>query len=122
MEYETVYYYDDETGRGEDIVEVHRYPVDLIMWNPTLDPQSSGAPIRTRVVTRRRTGWGSRRSQPVDTQSPRQDATSGVKSGQGPKTRGGTDEFISAFWVKGKPKCRKGYRYDFSRKMCRLIK
>ena len=55
-------------------------------------------------------------------QSPRQDATSLSRSGQGPKTRGDTDEFISAFWIKGKPKCRKGYRYDFSRKMCRLIK
>jgi hypothetical protein len=38
------------------------------------------------------------------------------------KTLGDTNEFISAFWVNGKPKCRKGYRYDFSRKMCRLIK
>jgi len=55
-------------------------------------------------------------------QSPRQDATSLLGRGQGPKTRGDTNEFISAFWVKGKPKCRKGYRYDFSRKMCRLIK
>jgi len=55
-------------------------------------------------------------------ESPRQDATSVVKAGQGPKTRGDTDEFISVFWVKGKPKCRKGYRYDFNKKMCRLIK
>lgn len=55
-------------------------------------------------------------------ESPRQDATSAVKAGQGPKTRGDTNEFISAFWVNGKPKCRIGYRYDFSRKMCRLIK
>ena len=38
------------------------------------------------------------------------------------KTLGDTNEFISAFWINGKPKCRKGYRYDFSRKMCRLIK
>ena len=55
-------------------------------------------------------------------QSPRQDATLASKARQGPKTRGDTNEFISAFWVNGKPKCRKGYRYDFSRKMCRLIK
>ncbi len=55
-------------------------------------------------------------------QSPRQDATLVVKTRQGPKTRGDTNEFISAFWVNGKPKCRKGYRYDFSRKMCRVIK
>jgi hypothetical protein len=56
-----------------------------------------------------------------DIQSPRQDATSAVKAGQGPKTRGDTDEFISAFWVNGKPKCRMGYTYDFRRKMCRRI-
>ena len=55
-------------------------------------------------------------------QSPRQDATSTLGVGQGPRTRGDTNEFISAFWVNGKPKCRKGYRYDFRRKMCRLIK
>ncbi len=51
-------------------------------------------------------------------QSPRQDVTSTPGVGQTPKTRGGTDEFISAFWVKGKPKCRRGYRYDFKRKIC----
>ena len=50
-------------------------------------------------------------------ESPRQDTRPRV-----PKTRGGTDEFISAFWISGKPKCRKGYRYDFNKKMCRLIK
>jgi len=38
------------------------------------------------------------------------------------KTLGDTDEFISAFWINGKPKCREGYRYDFISKMCRLIK
>jgi hypothetical protein len=40
---------------------------------------------------------------------------------RGPKTLGDTNEFISAFWVNGKPKCRQGYRYDFRRKMCRRI-
>ena len=55
-------------------------------------------------------------------ESPRQDATSADKAGQGPKTRGDTDEFINAFWFNGKPKCRTGYRYDFNKKMCRLIK
>lgn len=57
-----------------------------------------------------------------DIQSPRQDTLKEPGSLRVPKTRGDTDEFISAFWVNGKPKCRKGYRYDFSRKMCRLIK
>jgi len=59
---------------------------------------------------------------PTTQQSPRQDATSAAKAGQGPKTRGDTNEFISAFWVNGKPKCKMGYRYDFNRKMCRIIK
>ena len=101
-------------------VDVDRYPVDLISWNPTLDPQSSGSPVLTRIRTRRYTGIVRRRMYVVE--SPRQDATSVVKAGQGPKTRGGTDEFISAFWVNGKPKCRSGYAYDFRRKMCRRLK
>ena len=25
---------------------------------------------------------------------------------------------LKPFWSNGKPKCRKGYRYDFKRKMC----
>ena len=121
MEYETIeIYFDDESGRGEDITEVHRYPVDLVSWNPTMDPQQSGAPIVTRVSGSRVTHRRVRRL--VEKQSPRQDATSAVRAGQGPKTRGDTNEFISAFWVNGKPKCRRGYRYDFRRKMCRLIK
>ena len=59
----------------------------------------------------------------ISKQSPRQDLKTSTSSrASRPKTRGDTNEFISAFWVNGKPKCRKGYRYDFSRKMCRLIK
>ena len=56
-------------------------------------------------------------------ESPSQDALSrrSTSPGRGPKTLGDTNEFISAFWVKGKPKCRKGYTYDFRRKMCRRI-
>jgi hypothetical protein len=114
MKYETVEIINSD--QDIEVVEVHRYPTDLVVWNPTLDPQSTGAPVRTRIVVRRYTGR-KRVSRPVS-QSPRQDATSASKAGQGPKTRGGTNEFISAYWVKGKPKCRKGYRYDFKRKMC----
>jgi hypothetical protein len=59
-------------------------------------------------------------------QSPRQDVTSATSAGQTPKTRGGTKSSRAAksaptlkpFWSNGKPKCRKGYRYDFKRKMC----
>ncbi len=59
-------------------------------------------------------------------ESPRQDVTSATSAGQTPKTRGGTKssrgakspQTLKPFWSNGKPKCRKGYRYDFKRKMC----
>ena len=64
--------------------------------------------------------------------SPRQDARSStdvVSPGRGPKTRGGTKssrgssgnrkpQTLKPFWSNGKPKCPKGFRYDFKRKMC----
>ena len=78
-------------------------------YNPFMEPTSDQFFIRVLVPRK----------------SPRQDtltSSNEVSFGRVPKTRGGTDDFISAFWVNGKPKCRKGYRYDFSRKMCRLIK
>ena len=61
--------------------------------------------------------------------SPRQDMTlPGSPGRQIPKTRGGTKssrgtatagpQTLKPFWSEGKPKCRKGYRYDFKRKMC----
>jgi hypothetical protein len=58
--------------------------------------------------------------------SSRQDVTSATSAGQTPKTRGGTKssrgakspQTLKPFWSNGKPKCRKGYRYDFKRKMC----
>jgi len=59
--------------------------------------------------------------------SPRQDMTSVTKTGQIPKTRGGTKSSrvakstpstVKPFWSNGKPKCREGYRYDFKRKLC----
>jgi len=116
MKYETVTIDDEE---GDTIsIDSERYPIDFVSGSPMTDPNI--APVATRVRIRRYTGVV-RIRRPVK-ESPRQDATSVVKAGQGPKKRGGTNEFISAFWVNGKPKCRKGYRYDFSSKMCRLIK
>ncbi len=59
--------------------------------------------------------------------SPSQDMTSTPGVGQIPKTLGGTKssraspgeaQTLKPFWSDGKPKCRKGYRYDFKRKMC----
>ncbi len=62
-------------------------------------------------------------------ESPSQDMTlSGSPGRQLPKTLGGTKssrgvataapQTLKPFWSNGKPKCRKGYRYDFKRKMC----
>ena len=58
--------------------------------------------------------------------SPRQDTLTSSPDVRVPKTRGGTKssrgakspQTLKPFWSNGKPKCRKGYRYDFKRKMC----
>jgi hypothetical protein len=58
--------------------------------------------------------------------SPRQDTLTSTPDVRVPKTRGGTKssrgakspQTLKPFWSNGKPKCRKGYRYDFKRKMC----
>ena len=58
--------------------------------------------------------------------SPRQDTLTSTPDVRVPKTRGGTKssrgakspQTLKPFWSEGKPKCRKGYRYDFKRKMC----
>jgi hypothetical protein len=41
-------------------------------------------------------------------------------SGVAPKSSraAGAAQTLKPFWSNGKPKCRKGYRYDFKRKMC----
>lgn len=100
-----------------EIVETHRYPVGLLGGSPFQDPTI--APVRTRIVKRTTI---KRVRKPSE--SPSQDALMKEPGSfnRGPKTLGDTNEFISAFWINGKPKCRKGYRYDFRRKMCRLIK
>ena len=59
-------------------------------------------------------------------ESPRQDTLTSFPGVRVPKTRGGTKssrgakspQTLKPFWSNGKPKCRKGYRYDFKRKMC----
>jgi hypothetical protein len=116
MEYERVLVIEEETGEPTyELISQDRMPVDI---DRSRKPTTSR--IRISTLTRRTARYI---TIPKVTQSPRQDATSTlIGVGQGPKTRGGTDEFIRAFWVKGKPKCRKGYRYDFNKKMCRLIK
>ena len=115
MEYVTVI---DEDDDEVIVITSDRYPIDFVSGSPMTDPNI--APIATRVQTTRYSGRV-RVRRPVIEQSPSQDMTS-ARAGQIPRTLGDTDEFISAFWINGKPKCREGYRYDFRRKMCRLIK
>ena len=116
MEDETVTIYVDEEGKWHyRLVDQEHYPVDI-------DRQRR---IRTQRVVRTRTNVRRAISGvPVNSKSPSQDTLSGNSNGSPgrvPKTLGDTNEFISAFWVNGKPKCRKGYTYDFRRKMCRRI-
>ena len=117
MEYETVLVIDEETGETRyDLISRTHQPVDI-----DRSRQPTTSKIRMTTVTRR---TARHVRVPKISESPSQDTLTGIfrNSSRVPKTLGGTNEFINAFWVKGKPKCAKGYRYDFSRKMCRLIK
>jgi hypothetical protein len=111
VEYQTYTYVDEDS----EIVEVHRYPVGLLGGSPMTDPTI--APVETRIVRRTIT-----RRVRKPSESPSQDTLTKDHLVRVPKTLGDTNEFIRAFWINGKPKCRDGYRYDFRRKMCRLIK
>jgi hypothetical protein len=115
-----------ESEEGDTIsIDSDRYPVDLISWNPTVDPVN--APVVTRVRTTRYSGYFRRRmlSQSLSQDTRSSFLNSGFLNPLGrarvPKTLSDTNEFISAFWLNGKPKCRKGYTYDFKRKMCRRL-
>lgn len=65
-------------------------------------------------------------------QSPSQDEKSGASAPSvKPKTLGGnrkpsrptrSGKTSKPFWSNGKPKCKKGFRYDFKRKLCVKIK
>ena len=102
MEYETVIIYDEETGdTRRELISQTRDPVDIDRGRKVRTSK-----IRMTTVTRR---TARHVRFPINLQSPRQDTRPRV-----PKTRGDTDEFISAFWINGKPKCRSGYTYDFS--------
>ena len=115
MEYERVLVIDVETGESQyELISRTHQPVDI---DRSRRPMTSRIRITTPTIRRARYV-----TIPKVTQSPRQDTLASAHGARVPKTRGGTDEFISAFWVNGKPKCRNGYRYDFNKKMCRLIK
>ena len=115
MEDETVTIYVDEEGKWHyRLVDQEHHSVDI-------DRQRR---IRSRRIVRTRTNVRRAISGVlVNSKSSSQDTLSGRSTSPGrvPKTLGDTNEFISAFWVNGKPKCRKGYTYDFRRKMCRRI-
>ena len=44
------------------------------------------------------------------------DGTKSSRGGKSGSTR--SPQTLKPFWSNGKPKCRKGYRYDFKRKVC----
>jgi len=76
--------------------------------------------VRYSRVVRTTTGGRSRRSgySLVPKKSPSQDSK--LKTAVfpvEPKTLGGNQTF-KPFWQNGKPKCRKGYRYDYKRRLC----
>jgi hypothetical protein len=94
------------------------YSLDPIANSPFLDPVVSPVvwhgPITRSKVIGRRTSGGSSKSSGQDRKSGR------PRSSVLPKTPGGNKKFLNAYWVKGKPKCKKGYTYNFRRKMCVL--
>jgi hypothetical protein len=94
------------------------YSLDPIANSPFLDPVVSPVVWHGRITRSiaigRRTSTGSSKSSGQDRKSGR------PRSSVLPKTPGGNKIFLSAYWVKGKPKCKKGYTYNFRRKMCVL--
>ena len=73
----------------------------------------TGATYLRRTINVRRSGHFR-----VPLKSPSQDSKSKTKVfSVEPKTLGGTNTF-KPFWQNGKPKCKKGYRYDYKRRLC----
>jgi len=69
--------------------------------------------IIARTLTLRRSGYTL-----VPKKSPSQDSKSKTAVFPvEPKTLGGTNTF-KPFWQNGKPKCKKGYRYNYKRRLC----
>jgi len=77
----------------------------------------TGATYLRRTINVRRSGHFR-----VPLKSSSQDSKSKTKVfSVEPRTLGGNKTF-KPFWQNGKPKCRKGYKYDFKRKLCVLQK
>jgi len=84
-----------------------------IFFDPrNLDPYSYGA--RSRIVTQSSIRSSRRSGGPVEAKISR-----GTKSS---RTAAAAAANSKPFWSKGKPKCKKGFRYDFKRKLCVKIK
>ncbi|MBA7544599.1 hypothetical protein ES705_36960 [subsurface metagenome] len=84
-----------------------------IFYDPgRVDPHSY-AMTRYRTVTRNSIGSIRRSGGPVQ-----------AKTSGGTKTfkTGSSGQSSKPFWSNGKPKCKKGFRYDFKRKLCVKIK
>ena len=93
-----------------------------VFYDPgTVDTTSYSRPLsmlysmqQNKIVTRESIGSTRRSGGPV------QAKTSGGNSKPSRPTRSG--QTSKPFWSNGKPKCKKGFRYDFKRKLCVKIK
>ena len=72
-----------------------------------LDPYSIGL---SRIVTRSSIRSSRRSGGPVEAKTSRDTKSSKPGTSQGQTSK--------PFWSKGMPKCKKGFRYDFKRKLC----
>jgi len=112
-EYEYIRWETQETGdtRYRLVSRTHE-PVDI-----DRSRRVTSSRIVARTLTLRRSGYTL-----VPIQSSSQDSKSKTAVFPvEPKTLGGTNTF-KPFWQNGKPKCKKGYKYDFKRKLCVLQK
>lgn len=121
-EYQLVRYEVTTQGRPRyQLIEQYHEPVDIDRTRRVVGQKI----VKTTIVERRS---GHMR---VPIKSPSQDSKSKTEVFPvEPKTLGDTKPSRRAspgktskpFWSNGKPKCKKGFRYDFKRKLCVMIK
>jgi hypothetical protein len=84
-----------------------------IFYDPQkLDRMSFGLP-RAYTVHRKSMRSSRRSGGPVSAKTP---------GGTKPSRRASPGKTSKPFWSEGKPKCKKGFRYDYKRKLCVKIK
>ncbi len=112
-EYKYVRY--EITSKGEtrySLISRTHEPVDIDRSRKVMSSR-----ILARTITGRRSGYI---RVPIKSSSQDSKSKTAVFPVE-PKTLGGNKTF-KPFWQNGKPKCKKGYKYDFKRKLCVLQK